>query len=97
MDGEAQLEPVQRVADANLPLDLCVRQVGHDGTALDVGPAGGHIPCRHAYPQLDRRWGAERGKEEAHTDRHRQYPGRHRKDRREAERKGERETERWES
>lgn len=26
LDGQAEFEPVQRVADANLPLDLCVRQ-----------------------------------------------------------------------
>lgn len=24
LDGQAEFEPVQRVADANLPLDLCV-------------------------------------------------------------------------
>jgi len=26
LDGQAEFEPVQRVADANLPLNLCVRQ-----------------------------------------------------------------------
>lgn len=44
---------MQWVADADLTLDLRVRQVGHDGTTLDIGATGGHIPRRHAYPQLD--------------------------------------------
>lgn len=53
LDGEAQLQPVQRVADADLPLDLRVRQGGHDGPAFHVGPASGHVPGRHPHPELE--------------------------------------------
>ena len=53
LDGQAEFEPVQRVADADLPLDLRVRQVSHDGAALHVGTTGCHIPCWHPDPQLD--------------------------------------------
>lgn len=52
LDGQAELEPVQRVADANLPLNLCVWQICHDGAALYVGTACCHVPRRHADPQL---------------------------------------------
>jgi len=53
LDGQAQLEAVQGVADADLPLDLCVRQRRHDGATLHVGPARCHVPRRHAHPQLE--------------------------------------------
>lgn len=53
LDGEAQLQPVQRVADADLPLDLRVRQGGHDGPAFHIGPASGHVPGRHPHPELE--------------------------------------------
>ena len=36
LDGQPQFEAVKRVTDANLPLDLCVGQVGHDGPALNI-------------------------------------------------------------
>ena len=52
LDGEPQLEAVQRVADANLTLDLRVRQRRHDGTTLHVGTARRHVPRWHAHPQL---------------------------------------------
>lgn len=52
LDGEPQLQPVQRVADADLPLDLRVRQVGHDGAALHVSATCSHVPGGHAHPQL---------------------------------------------
>lgn len=52
LDGQTQFEPVQRVADANLPLDLCVGQVGHDRTALYICTAGSNIPGWHSHPQL---------------------------------------------
>lgn len=52
LDGQPQFEAVQRVTDADLPLDLCVGQVGHDGAALDVCTTGGDIPGWHSYPQL---------------------------------------------
>lgn len=53
LDGQAELEPVQRVADANLPLNLCVWQICHDGATLYVGTACCHVPCRHPDPQLE--------------------------------------------
>lgn len=43
---------MQRVADANLPLNLCVGQIGHDCAALDVGTTRSHIPRGHPDPQL---------------------------------------------
>lgn len=43
---------MQGITDADLPLDLRVRQGGHDGATLDVGPASRHIPGRHPYPEL---------------------------------------------
>lgn len=54
LDGQPKLQPMQRVADSYLPLDLCVRQRRHDGAALHVGAASGHVPGRHAHPQLSR-------------------------------------------
>lgn len=54
LDGQAQFEAVQRVADANLSLDLCVGQRRHDGSALHVGATGCHIPGWHPHPQLVR-------------------------------------------
>ena len=45
---------MQRVADADLPLDLRVRQRRHDGAALHVGPARRYVPGGHAQPQLGR-------------------------------------------
>lgn len=53
LDGQPQLEAVKRVADADLPLDLGVRQVGHDGAALHVGAAGSDVPGGHPHPQLE--------------------------------------------
>ena len=53
LDGQAEFEPVQGVADADLPLDLRVRQVGHDGTALHVGATGCAVPRWHPHPQLE--------------------------------------------
>lgn len=53
LDGQPQFEAVQRVTDADLPLDLCVRQVGHDGAALHVGTTGCHVPGWHSHPQLE--------------------------------------------
>lgn len=60
---------MQWIADADFPLDLRVRQVGHDGAALDIGPASGHVPRRHAHPEL-RSWEGENVKEsgERETD-----------------------------
>lgn len=52
LDGQAELEPVQRVADANLPLNLCVWQICHDSAALYIGTARCHVPRRHPDPQL---------------------------------------------
>ena len=44
---------MQRVADADLALDLRVRQGGHDGPALHVGSASSHVPGRHPDPELE--------------------------------------------
>ena len=44
--GEPQLEAVQRVADADLPLDLGVGQRGHDGAGLHVGATRRHVPAQ---------------------------------------------------
>ncbi len=44
LDGEAKLEPVQRVADPDLPLDFCVGQGRHDGSGLHVRPTCRHVP-----------------------------------------------------
>ena len=52
LDGQPQLQPVQRVADADLTLDLRVRQGGHDGAALHVGSASSHVPGWHPNPEL---------------------------------------------
>lgn len=57
LDGQTKLEPVQRVADADLPLDLRVGQGRHDGAALHVGSARRHVPGWHSQPQLDRTGG----------------------------------------
>ena len=46
LDGEPQLEAVQRVADADLALDLGVGQRGHDGAGLHVGATRGHVPAQ---------------------------------------------------
>ncbi len=54
LDGQPQFEAVKRVTNADLPLDFCVRQVGHDGTAFHVGTTSGDIPGRHTHPQLQR-------------------------------------------
>lgn len=54
LDGQTQFESVQRVADSNLSLDLCVRQGGHDGSTLHVGTTGCYIPGWHPDPQLFR-------------------------------------------
>ncbi len=54
LDGQAEFEPVQRVADANLPLNLRVRQVSHDGAALHIGTTCCHVPRWHPHPQLDK-------------------------------------------
>lgn len=44
---------------------------GHDGTTLDIGPAGGHIPRRHAYPRkLDQREKGGRGGHETERQRY---------------------------
>lgn len=53
LDGQPQFEAVQRVADADLPLDLRVGQVGHDRAALHVGTACGDVPSWHSHPQLE--------------------------------------------
>ena len=53
LDGQPQFEAVKRVTDADLPLDLCIRQVGHDGAALHVGATGCDVPGRHPHPQLE--------------------------------------------
>ena len=52
LDGQPQLEPVQRVADPDLALDLGVGERGHDGARLDIGPARRHIPG-HTGAMLD--------------------------------------------
>lgn len=52
LDGEAQLEAVKRVADADLALDLGVGQSRHDGTALHISTARRYVPRRHPDPQL---------------------------------------------
>lgn len=54
LDGQAEFESVQRVADANLPLNLCVWQSWHDGSTLHVGTTGCNIPGWHTHPQLVR-------------------------------------------
>lgn len=54
LDGQTEFESVQRVADANLPLDLRVWQSWHDGSTLHIGTAGCHVPCWHTHPQLVR-------------------------------------------
>ena len=46
LDGEPQLEAVQRVADADLALDLGVGQRGHDGAGLHVGATRSHVPAQ---------------------------------------------------
>lgn len=46
---------MQRVADADFPLDLRIRQCRHDGATLHVGAAGSHVPGRHAHPELEGR------------------------------------------
>lgn len=61
LDGEAQLEAVQRVADSDFSLDLRVRQCRHDGPALHVGSARRYVPSRHAHPQLATGGGKETG------------------------------------
>lgn len=43
---------MQCIADADLPLDLSVRQGRHDGSALHVGSASGNIPGWHPHPEL---------------------------------------------
>lgn len=53
LDGQPQFEAVQRVTDADLPLDFGVGQVGHDGAALHIGAAGCDVPCWHSHPQLE--------------------------------------------
>lgn len=57
LNGQTEFEPVQRVTDTDLPLNLRVRQVGHDGAALHIGTAGCHIPSRHPDPQLGKHRG----------------------------------------
>ncbi|RUS76770.1 hypothetical protein EGW08_015477, partial [Elysia chlorotica] len=52
LDSQSQLEPVQRVRDADLPLDLRIRQGRHYGTAFHIRSARGYVPGWHAYPQL---------------------------------------------
>lgn len=52
LDGQPQFEAVKRVTDADLPLDLRVRQVCHDGAALHVGTTSCDVPGRHTNPQL---------------------------------------------
>ena len=44
LDGQPQLEPVQRVADPDLALDLGVGERRHDGARLDICPARSNIP-----------------------------------------------------
>lgn len=55
LNRQPQLQPMQRVADANLTLDLCVWQGRHDGPTLHIGSAGSHVPGRHPNPQLETR------------------------------------------
>lgn len=52
LNGQSQLQTVQRVADSYLPLDLRVAQSTHYGTGFDVGSAGGNVPRGHAHPQF---------------------------------------------
>ncbi|KAF9422725.1 hypothetical protein HW555_001719 [Spodoptera exigua] len=47
------LIPGCKVPHTNLPLYLLVGERGHDGPGLDVGPAGGDVPGRHADPELE--------------------------------------------
>ena len=44
LNGEPEFEPVERVADPDLALDLRVGERGHDCPRLDVGPARRNIP-----------------------------------------------------
>lgn len=44
--GEPELEPMERVADADLALDLRVAQGAHYGARFDVGSTGSHVPKR---------------------------------------------------
>lgn len=55
LDGQAELEPVQGIADADLPLDFRVRQGWHDSTAFHIGSARSHVPGWHPHPQLEHR------------------------------------------
>jgi len=52
LDGQTQLQAMQGIADANLPLDFSVRQGWHDGSTLHVGSASGNVPGRHPHPEL---------------------------------------------
>lgn len=52
LDGQTQFEAVQWVADADLSLDLGVRQGRHDGPAFYVGTTRCDVPCWHPQPQL---------------------------------------------
>lgn len=54
LDGQAQFESMQWVTDADLPLDLRVRQGRHDGAALHISAARCHVPSRHAHPKLEK-------------------------------------------
>lgn len=60
LDGQAELEPVQGVADADLSLDLRVWQISHDGAALYVSATRCHVPRRHPDPQLGKTERCER-------------------------------------
>jgi len=44
---------MQRITNADLSLDLSVRQSRHDRAALYVRLACCYVPGRHAYPQLE--------------------------------------------
>lgn len=63
LDGQAELEPVQGIADANFPLDFRVRQGWHDSTTFHIGSAGSHVPGWHPHPQLEYREGSQQDME----------------------------------
>jgi len=52
LNGKPQLKSMQWVANADLSLNLLIRQRRHDRSTLDVRPTRRHVPRRHPQPQL---------------------------------------------
>ena len=53
VDGEAEFEAMERIADSNLPLDLGIRESRHDSTRFNIRTTGSNVPGRHTYPKLE--------------------------------------------